>query len=177
MIVYVVLALGWRSVRHFRSHGDFGWRLSATTSMGRLAGLVMTVAQAALGLVVAARRGPVDGVATFVAVVVFGVGLAIVTRAQATMGASWRVGTDPAETTALVTDGAFRRVRNPIFSGMTLCLAGIALTTGAWAAAVAVAAFIVGMELQVRFVEEPYLRRVHPDTFIAYERRTGRFVP
>jgi protein-S-isoprenylcysteine O-methyltransferase Ste14 len=109
--------------------------------------------------------------------VLFGVGLLIVMRAQASMGASWRVGTDPDEETGLVTDGLFRRVRNPIFSGMTLCLAGVALTSESWLAAAAVAAFVVGMEVQVRLVEEPYLRSVHRSAFEAYERRSGRFLP
>ena len=37
--------------------------------------------------------------------------------------------------------------------------------------------FLVALEIQVRRVEEPYLRRVHGDVYRDYERRTGRFVP
>jgi protein-S-isoprenylcysteine O-methyltransferase Ste14 len=178
MIVYVVVALGWRSLRHLRTHGDLGWRLSATTPTGRAAGLVMTAAQAGLGVVVVATGlGTIQPTRAVVASVLFCLGLTVVAQAQRTMGASWRVGTDPQERTALVVDGWFRRVRNPIFSGMTLCLGGIALTTGSWVAGLMVGAFVLGAELQVRLVEEPYLRRLHGRAFASYEERTGRFIP
>jgi protein-S-isoprenylcysteine O-methyltransferase Ste14 len=93
------------------------------------------------------------------------------------MGASWRVGVDPNERTELVTRDLFRSVRNPIFTGMTLCLAGVAFTSRSWVAAVAVGLFIIGIETQVRRVEEPYLLRMHGEPFEAYVHRTGRFVP
>ena len=32
-------------------------------------------------------------------------------------------------------------------------------------------------QIQVRLVEEPYLRRVHGDAYRAYAERTGRFIP
>jgi protein-S-isoprenylcysteine O-methyltransferase Ste14 len=35
----------------------------------------------------------------------------------------------------------------------------------------------IALELQVRVVEEPYLRRVHGHAFAEYARRVGRFVP
>ena len=36
---------------------------------------------------------------------------------------------------------------------------------------------VAGVELQVRFVEEPYLARTHGDTYRDYCRRVGRFIP
>src|SRR5918996_1007579 len=42
---------------------------------------------------------------------------------------------------------------------------------------VAAVAAVIGLEMQVRLVEEPYLRRAHGDEFGAYEARVGRFVP
>jgi len=110
-------------------------------------------------------------------VVVFAGGLVVVISAQTSMGASWRVGVDPNERTALVTGGLFRTVRNPIFTGMALCLAAIASSSMSWIAATAVAVFIAGAEVQVRLVEEPHLQRVHGPSFSAYMRHTGRFVP
>jgi protein-S-isoprenylcysteine O-methyltransferase Ste14 len=38
-------------------------------------------------------------------------------------------------------------------------------------------AFLAGLEIQVRLVEEPYLIRVHGDAYRTYAARTGRFVP
>jgi protein-S-isoprenylcysteine O-methyltransferase Ste14 len=108
---------------------------------------------------------------------IFAVALSLMLWAQLAMGASWRIGVDPAARTALVVDGPFRLVRNPIFSTMLLALAGLTLMVpsplqiGAWLA------LIVGIELQVRHVEEPYLARTHGEAYLRYVRRTGRFVP
>ena len=35
----------------------------------------------------------------------------------------------------------------------------------------------LGLELQVRAVEEPYLLRTHGDAYRAYAARVGRFLP
>jgi protein-S-isoprenylcysteine O-methyltransferase Ste14 len=75
-----------------------------------------------------------------------------------------------------VKDGPFRSVRNPIFTGTSLTWVGIALL-------VPNPITIVGPgspsphRVQVRLVEEPYLRRVHGDAYRAYAARTGRFLP
>jgi protein-S-isoprenylcysteine O-methyltransferase Ste14 len=111
------------------------------------------------------------------ALVVFGLGFALTILAQRAMGASWRIGVDPSERTGLVTGGLFGIVRNPIYSGMIPAIAALALlspTALSIAGAVAVA---VGIEIQVRAVEEPYLRRAHGEAYAAYAARVGRFVP
>ena len=41
----------------------------------------------------------------------------------------------------------------------------------------ALGAAVFSLEVQVRFVEEPYLRRTHGESYRAYEREVGRFVP
>ncbi|TFV64494.1 isoprenylcysteine carboxylmethyltransferase family protein [Geodermatophilus sp. DF01-2] len=42
---------------------------------------------------------------------------------------------------------------------------------------VALACLILAIELQVRVIEELYLRRVHGADYVAYAARTGRFLP
>ena len=177
LVIYSLVALVWRSFLHRRRNGDSASRLAATTSSGKVAAALMIAAHglAFLGVVTRATATAASLVALGVAV--FAVGFVLVVRAQAAMGASWRVGVDPNEQTELVTQGLFTTVRNPIFSGMTLCLTGAALASSSSIAAFAVVAFVVGVELQVRFVEEPYLLRVHGQSFTSYARRTGRFVP
>ena len=93
------------------------------------------------------------------------------------MGSSWRIGVDPAESTALVTQGPFAWVRNPIFSGMLPTSLGLALMVPSWLAIVGFVALAIALQLQVRVVEEPHLRRVHSDSYARYEARVGRFVP
>ena len=97
--------------------------------------------------------------------------------AQQEMGASWRIGVRPGERTRLVTTGAFALVRNPIFSAMLLTGLGFALLLPNPLTLAAVAAMLLGVELQVRGAEEPHLLRVHGDDYRAYARRVGRFVP
>lgn len=42
---------------------------------------------------------------------------------------------------------------------------------------VAAVGLIFGVQIQVRVIEEPYLRTVHPQAYPAYAVRVGRFVP
>jgi protein-S-isoprenylcysteine O-methyltransferase Ste14 len=104
-------------------------------------------------------------------------GIAAGVAAQLSMGASWRVGVDQAERTELVTHGPFRWVRNPIFTSMGIYLLGLLLVLPTPVTIVAATLFAVGIHLQVRHVEEPYLLRTHGDAYRRYASATGRFVP
>jgi protein-S-isoprenylcysteine O-methyltransferase Ste14 len=104
-------------------------------------------------------------------------GIALTFSAQLAMGDSWRVGVDPGERTELVTDGPFRLVRNPIYSAMLPTVLGLVLVVPNALAVAAIVTLFVGLELQVRLVEEPYLLRVHGDAYASYSARVGRFVP
>lgn len=97
--------------------------------------------------------------------------------AQLAMGSSWRIGVDPEERTALVTDGLFALVRNPIYSALWPTALGLALLVPSWIAIVGLVGVGVALELQVRLVEEPYLLEVHGDAYADYAARVGRFVP
>lgn len=90
-------------------------------------------------------------------------------------GDAWRIGVRHAEYTALETSGLFARCRNPIFTGMLLVAGAVA----AWVPIAAPAWLVlwVGLELQVRVVEEPHLLAVHGDRYRLYAERTGRFLP
>lgn len=97
--------------------------------------------------------------------------------AQLGMGESWRVGVDESEKTQLVTTGLFAWVRNPIFSFMGLSAFGLLLLVPSVWTSVALALAALGIDLQVRFVEEPHLGRMHGDAYASYATRTGRFLP
>ena len=98
-------------------------------------------------------------------------------HAQLEMGSSWRVGVDTNERTSLRTNGPFRWVRNPIYSWMILTAAGLALLVPNAASALGLVALVVGIELHVRLVEEPYLLRMHGEVYASWAARTGRFFP
>jgi protein-S-isoprenylcysteine O-methyltransferase Ste14 len=97
--------------------------------------------------------------------------------AQAGMGESWRVGVDESEAPPLVTHGLFAWVRNPIFSFMGVSALGLSLLVPSAWTLVAIALSTLGIELQVRFVEEPHLQHIHGNEYARYAARTGRFVP
>jgi protein-S-isoprenylcysteine O-methyltransferase Ste14 len=189
LVLYLLglgLAFGWRSVAQWRATGDTGLRLDAgpVGSIGWWAKLLF-VAALLLGL-----AGPLAGLAglapiTLVAhgwIQVVGLLLAVAgvlatLGAQLQMGASWRVGVDPGERTALVTGGAFALARNPIFTAMTATTLGLALMVPNPVAVAAVVLLVVSIQVQVRAVEEPYLTRTHGVVYAEYAARVGRFWP
>ena len=106
-----------------------------------------------------------------------GIGIAGTFAAQMAMGASWRIGVDPAERTELVTGGVFALCRNPIYTFMITAWIGFALLVPTWLMAVAGVLLLVGIEIQVRLVEERHLLATQGEAYRAYARRAGRFLP
>ncbi|WP_433935544.1 isoprenylcysteine carboxylmethyltransferase family protein [Sorangium cellulosum] len=185
-LVYCALAFGWRSLRQLRATGSTGFRgISGPPGSVEWTGGVLFVAALVLAVI-----APIAELAGWVAplvepgAAVVGVGVAAVVAgmagtlwSQVAMGESWRIGVDAAERTRLVTRGPFTLVRNPIFSFMTLTAAGMALVVPDAVALASLLALVAAIELQVRFVEEPYLLRTHGDSYADYCARVGRFVP
>jgi protein-S-isoprenylcysteine O-methyltransferase Ste14 len=175
-LAFVALAFGLRTLGQWRRTGDTGWRLGRPHSRAEAAARALLLASAPLLLAAtlsAETHSPLAGVG----IALMLLGIAVTVGAQWNMGAAWRIGVDPAERTELVREGLYRHVRNPIYSGMALFVLGQALVTpNAWAGA-AVAALLLGIELQVRAVEEPYLRATHGARFLEWASRAGRFAP
>lgn len=108
-------------------------------------------------------------------VAVAGVGASLAGRRS--MGSSWRVGVDDGELTDLVASGPFGVVRNPFFTATVATAVGLAAMVLNVVSLVAVLALVTAVELQVRCVEEPHLRRLHGERYERYAARVGRFVP
>jgi protein-S-isoprenylcysteine O-methyltransferase Ste14 len=189
------LCFGVRTLVQVVRYGDTGWRFHRAGGRGMLAqallvvsiGLLLVGIVAAVvageaheprGVVALARTGTALGaIAAIVGVVLVVVGVATMLVAQWQMAASWRIGVDEAERTELVTGGLFRWVRNPIYSAMSLVVIGEALLVPNALAAVALVVGLAGLEVQVRGVEEPYLRASHGPTYTSWAATSGRFVP
>jgi protein-S-isoprenylcysteine O-methyltransferase Ste14 len=182
----LVLAFGWRTWTQWRATGDTGLRLDAgpAGSIGWWAKLLF-VAALLLGVAgpVAALAGlsPVGvldhGWLRVAGLVVAVTGIVATLAAQLNMGASWRIGVDSGERTGLVTAGAFALARNPIFTAMTITSAGLAAAVPNPVSLVATMALFLSVQIQVRAIEEPYLRRTHGAVYAAYAARVGRFWP
>ncbi|NIJ12647.1 protein-S-isoprenylcysteine O-methyltransferase Ste14 [Saccharomonospora amisosensis] len=185
--LFLGVAFGFRSFLLWRRTGSMGFHGvggrvgSAEWMAGVLFVLAILVGLLAPVLQVSGVLEPVGGLAHGVGYAAGGLlaaaGFAVTVVAQQAMGSSWRVGVDPEEATELVTGGIFALARNPIFTGMITAAVGLALLAPNVLALGGVVALIVGVQLQVRVVEEPYLRRVHGHAFAGYAGRVGRFVP
>ena len=119
-----------------------------------------------------------DAAAAFMAaLIVLSAGCVVTLVAQSEMGASWRIGVDPSERTRLVTNGLFGWARNPMFTGMVAAAVGLALLVSTLLTAVSVVMLVVAVQVQVRRVEDPYLRDAMPGWPMYAQRVVGRFVP
>jgi protein-S-isoprenylcysteine O-methyltransferase Ste14 len=112
-----------------------------------------------------------------VGVLLASVGGLAVFGAQLGMGESWRIGVSDEERLDLVTGGWFSIIRNPIYTAMLVGWTGFALMVPTWLGIAAVPLIALGLEIQVRAVEEPYLLRTHGEAFRNYAARVGRFLP
>lgn len=105
------------------------------------------------------------------------IGAALTMVSQYQMGKSWRIGVDETEKTELVTHGMFSVSRNPIYFGMLIVGLGfMVLVPHAFMVICFILAFI-GIDLQVRQIEEPHLVRVFGDEYVEYTNRTNRYIP
>ncbi len=102
-------------------------------------------------------------------------GLGLTSLGQRHLGESWRIGIDD-RPTDLVTTGVYRVVRNPIFSGMLVIIAGLALVMPCPWTIMCCLACVALFGVQVRAEEEHLLKR-HGDRYRAYASSVGRFVP
>ncbi len=118
-----------------------------------------------------------DDAVRWVGLGLYVVGIAGTLYAQSAMGASWLPDIDPGRATALVTTGPFAIVRNPVLACTAITAAGLALLIGNVLSVLMLAAVLIGHQIQVKLVEEPYLAHVHGDAYRTYATRTGRFLP
>ncbi|WP_256841161.1 methyltransferase family protein [Ornithinimicrobium cryptoxanthini] len=184
--LYALVGFGIRTAVQIRRTGDSGFR-GLSGSLGSVewwAGLLFATALVAgvvapiaglLGLstISALEHGWVHTAGAVLATL----GIVGTFITQLDMGDNWRVGVDEDERTELVISGSFAMVRNPIFTAMLVTGAGIALVVPNGIALGSWVLLLLAVQLQVRVVEEPYLRRHHDASYQRYVARVGRFLP
>ena len=183
--VYFLIALAVPTLRVWRRHGT--WPVvfhreanPVARAMGLLFGgfLVALMAWAILYWRVGPETLGVWGAPGWVGVVgwfCIACGTIITVVAQGQMGRAWRIGIDD-RPTDLIASGLFALSRNPIFSGMIFTLMGAVLITPAVWSILFASITIVLIAVQTRF-EEKHLVKLHGETYIAYARQVGRFLP
>ncbi len=187
LVVFVVLTLFVRVAIQLRQTGKtglIGLRRDAGV-LDWLSGVLfvggMAVAVVSIQLVLQDSLEPIDaldvGGLHVVGIALAAAGGIAVFLAQLGMGENWRIGVSDDQRTDLVTGGWFSICRNPIYTAMIVGWTGFALLVPTWPGFAAVISVALGLELQVRVVEEPYLLRTHGQAYRAYAARVGRFVP
>lgn len=185
-VVFFALAFGWRSWVQWRRTGATGFirpRRGAPPaelagSIGFVVALALLVAAPVADVVGLSRLGFLDTAwAAAAGFVLATAGVVLTLVAQVAMGDSWRIGVDAAERTELVTSGVFSLVRNPIFTAMLIATTGLVFLVPNLVAVAALVVLTVALEVQVRFVEEPYLSVAHGIAYDDYRRSAGRFLP
>lgn len=104
-------------------------------------------------------------------------GIAVSAISQYQMGSAWRIGVDETEKTELVTHGFYSCVRNPIYSGVILFGFGLLVLIPHTYMLLSLFIGYLSIELQVRYVEEPYLKRLHGTAYENYAKKVNRYFP
>jgi protein-S-isoprenylcysteine O-methyltransferase Ste14 len=186
LIIFYLLSFGLRTAVHRRRTGSSGFRgISRDAGFAGWLGGVAFVAALIAGIAAPTAEliGVIDPlIEPPIEVAPVGAALAVggvvgTWWAQSAMGKSWRIGVSEKERTELIERGPFRWIRNPIFSFMMLTAFGLAILLPNVLSVSAFLLLLLGVELQVRFVEEPYLAKAHGETYRDYCRRVARFVP
>jgi protein-S-isoprenylcysteine O-methyltransferase Ste14 len=187
-LTYLAISLGLRLLIQLRTTGNSGFALarsknrleiiaSALFLSSLFAGLASPILALALPDRPLWRVSELPPIVTAIGGLLYVCGVTLAFTSQLTLGKSWRIGVDLSERTELIERGAFKIVRNPIFSALELTAVSLALLCSTPLAWLACAVQLVALELQVRGVEEPHLTRMHGDAYLDYSARVGRFVP
>lgn len=145
---------------------------------GRVGWLLVSVQFSLLGTLASEalrRRRTVGRLRGILAAISIAGGLLIAAWGAGALGAALRAHPAPAAEATLRTDGAYRWVRHPIYSGVLLTAAGTSAAAGTWRALGAFAALVGLLQVKARY-EERLLRARFPG-YQAYAAQTPRFVP
>ncbi|MDR1810339.1 MAG: isoprenylcysteine carboxylmethyltransferase family protein [Prevotella sp.] len=102
-------------------------------------------------------------------------GLVIFLWALVSFGKSWRIGIDEKTSNDLITTGAFRYSRNPIFLFMDMYFAGIMLAFPSVIIILLAVCSFIGIHFQI-LREEKFLIRKFGDKYREYQQQTRRYL-
>jgi protein-S-isoprenylcysteine O-methyltransferase Ste14 len=190
ILAFIAIAFGWRAWLQSRRYGTSGILLFRSSRRGQMvrdslalvwfAVLIGQAAAAAMWPEWLARRVllavPATDILGPIGAVLLVAGLVLMVTAQLELGASWRIGIDPAARPGLVTSGLYHYSRNPIFLAFLVILVGYALLIPTALSLALVIGTYVGVRGQIA-AEEAYLEHAYGEAYRDYAGRVGRFVP
>jgi protein-S-isoprenylcysteine O-methyltransferase Ste14 len=177
-VVGVVFAAGWAAfgvywliAALFSKHGRVSW-----STQLRIRGVVLVAAVVLLRLG-AFRHYEANTHAwrAFLGLVLFGCGLAFAVWGRLYLGSNWGLPMTHNDHPELVTDGPYRFVRHPIYSGILLAGIGTAIALSwMWLSAFALIGIYFGYSA---LIEERALVETFPDAYPAYQHSSKMLVP
>lgn len=93
-----------------------------------------------------------------------------------TMKESWRAGVSHEEKTDLITDGIYQISRNPAFLGFDLVYIGMCIMFFNLALIVISLLAIIMFHLQIKYVEEPFLKQEFTEQYLQYYQQVNRYI-
>ncbi len=93
-----------------------------------------------------------------------------------TMKESWRAGVSYEEKTDLITDGIYQISRNPAFLGSDLVYTGMCFMFFNPVLVVISLLAIIMFHLQIKYVEEPFLKQEFKEQYLQYYQQVNRYI-
>lgn len=93
-----------------------------------------------------------------------------------TMKESWRAGVSYEEKTDLITDGIYQISRNPAFLGFDLVYTGMCFMFFNLVLVVISLLAIIMFHLQIKYVEEPFLKQEFKEQYLQYYQQVNRYI-
>ena len=186
IIVFIVVAVVGRGILQYQLTGDYGIRTANRSSSvtAKFSTVLITIVFVGVTIISILSTFTVFdaelqlGIYSKVVGVLLCLGGIILTSiSQIQMGKEWRIGVDDNEKTKLITHGLYSTIRNPIYTGVILFGLGLVVLVPHLSMIVFATLGYIAIELHVRKVEEPYLKKLHGQAFIDYEKTTGRYTP
>ncbi|WP_187393948.1 isoprenylcysteine carboxylmethyltransferase family protein [Oceaniovalibus sp. ACAM 378] len=187
LLLYLALFF-WGGAMAARAAGRSIWLFGQATGRDWLAavGFRAAFALAALGPLVWLALSPLRSVdplwtgqgsifVSFAGHLLAILGAMIAFATQMAMGASWRVGVDPAAAGSLVSGGLYEISRNPTFAGQLMLLVGVALALPSLPAVIAVFLFWLSANAQIRS-EEHVLETALGAPYLTYRAQVPRWI-
>jgi protein-S-isoprenylcysteine O-methyltransferase Ste14 len=169
---WIVFWIGWLVASTTAKAGRSNWTRFAGFRVGLI---VIVLLLLRLGVLKGHEAPATDPLLWGIGLAAWALGLGLAIWARVYIGRNWGMPMTQKDEPELVTTGPYRRVRNPIYSGIILALIGTAIAISLyWLLAVALAG---GYFIYSAVMEQRYLAGQFPDTYPAYKQSTKMLIP
>ncbi|HEV8446111.1 MAG TPA: isoprenylcysteine carboxylmethyltransferase family protein [Gemmatimonadaceae bacterium] len=176
--LWVAWLAGWwlaaRNTKQTARRESLGSRLSYTVPLG--IGVWLLISRRIPWPALNARFVPLATWPYVVGVALVVVGLAFATWARVYLGRNWSASVTLKRDHELVRSGPYRWVRNPIYTGILVALAGSALARGQWSGVLAVVIAFGSFWYKAR-LEERVMHAAFGESYDAYRREVKSLIP